>query len=169
MEPTLPRQVYRRARSINNTEATSLFAELVEHGLRNITFAQTRKIAELLYYYAQHRLRREHPELAERISAYRGGYLAEERRDIERRLFSGELLGVTATNALELGIDIGQLDATVLVGYPGPSPALGSRLAAPDAANANRSASCWDETTHWISISCAILKSCSPTSRERVD
>lgn len=107
------------ARRSINTEATSLFAELVEHGLRNITFAQTRKIAELLYYYAQHRLRREHPELAERISAYRGGYLAEERRDIERRLFSGELLGVTATNALELGIDIGQLDATVLVGYPG--------------------------------------------------
>lgn len=102
-----------------NTEATGLFVEMVTHGLRNITFVRTRRVAELILRYAQDALRCEHPELLDRISAYRGGYLPAERRAIERRLFAGELLGVTATNALELGIDVGQLDATLLVGYPG--------------------------------------------------
>lgn len=107
------------ARASINTEATSIFTEMVRNGIRNITFVKARKIAELILLYALDTLRRERPELTDRVSAYRGGYRPEERRDIERRLFSGELLGVTATNALELGVDVGQLDATVLVGYPG--------------------------------------------------
>jgi DEAD/DEAH box helicase domain-containing protein len=102
-----------------NSEATRIFAEMVRQGIRNITFARARRIAELILLYAREALRKGSPELLDRVSAYRGGYLAEERREIERRLFSGEFLGVTATNALELGIDVGQLDATVLVGYPG--------------------------------------------------
>jgi len=106
-------------RRSTNTEATWLFTQMVKKGIRNITFVRARRVAELILLYAQNALRREQPELAERISAYRGGYLAEERREIERRLFTGELLGVTATNALELGIDVGHLDATILVGYPG--------------------------------------------------
>lgn len=100
-------------------EAAGLLAELVRGGFRAIAFARTRKVAELLYLYAQGRLRREDPALAERLSAYRGGYLATERREIERRLFAGELLGVSATNALELGIDVGAMDATVQTGFPG--------------------------------------------------
>ena len=105
-------------RSINS-EATWIFAEMVKQGIRNITFTRARRVAELVLLYAREALRKEAPKLLDQVSAYRGGYLPEERREIERRLFTGELLGVTATNALELGIDVGQLDATVLVGYPG--------------------------------------------------
>ncbi len=100
-----------------NSEAASLLAELLRHRIRTITFARTRKLTELIYNYARQQL--SEPFLARAISPYRGGYLPEERRDIEQRLFRGELLGVVATTALELGIDIGDLDATVLTGYPG--------------------------------------------------
>ncbi len=109
----------RTSRRSANIEATNLFVELVEHGLRTITFVKARKIAELILMYARDRLDREAPELKSLIHSYRAGYLPEERRRIERDLFSGRLLGVTATNALELGVDIGSLDATVQVGYPG--------------------------------------------------
>ena len=102
-----------------NMEATNLFVELVQHGLRNITFVKARKIAELILMYARDRLDKETPELMPLIHSYRAGYLPQERRRIERDLFDGRLLGVTATNALELGVDIGSLDATVQVGYPG--------------------------------------------------
>jgi len=76
-------------------------------------------VAELLLIYAQNRLRKDRPELVDRLSAYRGGYLATERREIERRLFAGELLGVASTSALELGIDVGSIDATLQAGFPG--------------------------------------------------
>lgn len=107
-----------RRRSII-TEATWLFSEMVKQGVRNITFVGARVVAELILSYAREALRRDRPELVDRVSAYRGGYLPKERRRIERRLFSGDLLGVTSTSALELGIDVGHLDASVLVGYPG--------------------------------------------------
>ncbi|MFO7695892.1 MAG: DEAD/DEAH box helicase [Anaerolineae bacterium] len=102
-----------------NAEAADILVTLVRQGLRNITFVRARKLAELIYLYARDTLAKDSPELAARIAPYRAGYLPAERRRIEGLLFSGELLAVTATNALELGIDVGHLSATVLVGYPG--------------------------------------------------
>jgi DEAD/DEAH box helicase domain-containing protein len=102
-----------------NTEAANLFTALAQNGIRNLTFARTRRVAELILRYAQESLRDTSPEVAQRIAAYRAGYMPEERRALEQALFSGQLLGLTTTSALELGIDVGQLDATVLVGYPG--------------------------------------------------
>lgn len=102
-----------------NIEAAELLAAMVQFGLRSIVFTRARKVAELILIYTRRRLEQQDPELADRLAAYRAGYLPEQRREIERRLFEGELLGVTATNALELGIDVGTLDAVVMVGYPG--------------------------------------------------
>jgi len=109
----------RTARRSANGEANDLFTALVKQGVRTIAFTRARVIAELLLRYAREGLRKTDPALAERIAAYRAGYLPEERRRIERELFGGKLLGVTATTALELGIDVGGLDAALLVGYPG--------------------------------------------------
>lgn len=100
-------------------EATLLFADLVQQRIRNITFARARKSAELILRYTLAALEKHDPTLKVRVTAYRAGYTAEERRAIEQGLFNGRLIGVTATNALELGIDVGDLDATVLTGYPG--------------------------------------------------
>jgi DEAD/DEAH box helicase domain-containing protein len=106
----------RSARRSANSETTRLFTELVRQNVRTLTFTSTRKLTELIYVYSRDLLG---GELGEKIKPYRAGYLAADRREIERQLFSGELLGVVATSALELGIDIGDLDATVLTGYPG--------------------------------------------------
>lgn len=114
----------RATRRSANSEASYLFSALVRAGMRNITFARARKIAELILYYSRENLKRTAPELVNQIRSYRAGYLAEERREIESDLFSGRLRGVAATNALELGIDIGHLDATVMVGYPGTIASL---------------------------------------------
>ncbi len=102
-----------------NTEARSLFTRLVRDHVQTIAFVRARTTAEVIYRYCQEDLARVSPKLAQSIRAYRGGYLPSERRDIERMLFEGELLGVVSTNALELGIDIGGLDASIIVGYPG--------------------------------------------------
>ena len=107
------------ARRSANIEASELFAELLQKGVRNITFSRSRVMAELILKYTRQLLARSQPGLGARIAAYRAGYRPEERRAIEAALFSGQLLGVAATNALELGIDVGSLEATVLVGYPG--------------------------------------------------
>ena len=100
-----------------NSESAFLLAELVQRQIRTIVFARTRKLTELIYIYARQRLGAS--SLAQKIKPYRGGYLPEERRRIEQELFRGELMGVVATTALELGIDIGDLDAALLTGYPG--------------------------------------------------
>jgi len=100
-----------------NVEANRLFVSLIKQRIRTITFVRARVTAELLYRYALEELSAYN--LADKIKPYRGGYLPEERRKIESALFAGELLGVTSTNALELGIDIGGLDACIIVGYPG--------------------------------------------------
>ncbi|TET67261.1 MAG: DEAD/DEAH box helicase [Dehalococcoidia bacterium] len=102
-----------------NSEATNLFTELVSRDIRTLTFARTRRLTELIYIYSQQRLAEVSLVRSEQIKPYRAGYLPQERRQIEQELFSGQLTGVVATNALELGIDIGDLDATVLAGYPG--------------------------------------------------
>ncbi|MFU8796747.1 MAG: DEAD/DEAH box helicase, partial [Dehalococcoidia bacterium] len=99
-----------------NSEAAALLACLVQKGIRSLVFARTRKLTELIYLYAQGQLP---PALADRISPYRAGYLPEDRRRIEQEFFDGDLLGLVSTTALELGINIGDLDATVLTGYPG--------------------------------------------------
>jgi len=102
-----------------NSEATNLLAELVSRNIRTLTFARTRRLTELIYSYSRRRLAEVSPALAKRVKPYRAGYLPQERRQIEQELFSGQLLGAVATTALELGIDIGDLEATVLTGYPG--------------------------------------------------
>ena len=102
-----------------NSEATNLFTELVNRNIRTLTFARTRRLTELIYIYSQRRLAEMSQVRSEQIKPYRAGYLPQERRQIEKELFSGQLTGVVATTALELGIDIGDLEATVLAGYPG--------------------------------------------------
>lgn len=102
-----------------NSEATRLLTALLMEQVRTIAFTRTRRTAELILNYVRHALDRVAPGLKERIAAYRGGYRPEDRREIERHLFQGELLAVVATTALELGIDIGDLDASLLVGFPG--------------------------------------------------
>lgn len=102
-----------------NAEAKDLMVRLIKNRIGTIAFVRTRTVAELLFRYVQEDLARMGAGLAKAVHSYRGGYLPEQRREIERRLFSGELLGVTSTNALELGIDVGSLEACLLVGYPG--------------------------------------------------
>ncbi|HEX9976533.1 MAG TPA: DEAD/DEAH box helicase, partial [Dehalococcoidales bacterium] len=88
-----------------NSEATNLFTELVSQSIRTLTFARTRRLTELIYTYSRDKLARTDPALPPRIKPYRAGYLPEVRRQIEQELFSGQLLGVVATVALELGVD----------------------------------------------------------------
>jgi len=107
-----------------STEAHYLMTDLVRDSCQTICFVRARVTAELLYRMVQDRLRKDGSRLANAVRAYRGGYIAEDRREIERQLFSGELLGVATTNALELGIDIGSMEACLLVGYPGSIASL---------------------------------------------
>ena len=102
-----------------NVEAHDLMARLVGRGIPTITFSKAKMTAEMIHRYVCDKLRQEAPGMASKVTPYRGGYLPEERREIESRLFSGELMGVSTTSALELGIDVGSLDASIVVGYPG--------------------------------------------------
>ena len=105
-------------------DAARLLAELVGHGLRTIVFVKTRRAAEVVHRLAVDRVA---PELADRLTPYRAGYTSEQRRQIERRLTSGDLLGITTTSALELGIDVGLLDCSVCAGFPGTVASLRQR------------------------------------------
>ncbi len=102
-------------------EAARLMAGLVERGLRTICFAKSRRAAELVHRFTAERVDR---ATAVRLAPYRAGYTPQQRRELERRLVEGELLGVSATDALELGIDIGSLDAAISVGFPGTVASL---------------------------------------------
>ena len=93
-------------------EAARVVASLTSHGVRTLCFAKTRKLQELVLGYARERS-------STRLAGYRGGYTPAERRRIESDFFEGRLDGVVATCALELGVDVGDLDATVHLGWPG--------------------------------------------------
>lgn len=108
------------SRRSGNAEAHELMQRLITAGAGTITFTKARVVAELIYRYVCDGLRRsDRPDLTHKLKPYRGGYLPSERREIEHQLFTGELLGVCSTTALELGIDVGSLDAAIIVGFPG--------------------------------------------------
>jgi DEAD/DEAH box helicase domain-containing protein len=107
------------------SEAADLLAELVSQGVRTICFLKSRRGIELIQRFARENLeRRGKGELAARIAPYRGGYTPQQRREIEARLAAGELLAVVATDALELGIDVGELGAAICVTFPGTVASL---------------------------------------------
>jgi DEAD/DEAH box helicase domain-containing protein len=105
-------------------EAAELLARLVREGARTICFIKSRKGVELLSRLVKEDLSGSHPELAELVVPYRAGYTAQQRRELEGRLMRGELRAVITTDALELGIDIGALDAAVVVTFPGTVASL---------------------------------------------
>ncbi|WP_079252019.1 DEAD/DEAH box helicase [Streptomyces sp. MP131-18] len=105
-------------------ETAELLTDLAVQGVRTLAFVRSRRGAELIALIAQERLAEVDRTLAGRVAAYRGGYLPEERRALERALHSGELLGLAATTALELGVDVAGLDAVLLAGYPGTRASL---------------------------------------------
>jgi len=117
--PPVERNRVWRSRRSANVEAHELMAELVRRGCPTIVFSKAKMTAEMIHRYVSEALRESAPQLVKKVTPYRGGYRPEERREIERRLFEGELLGVSTTRALELGIDVGALDACIIIGYPG--------------------------------------------------
>jgi len=100
-------------------ETGDLLADLVVEGARTLAFVRSRRGAESVALGARRAVGEVAPSLVRRVAAYRGGFLPEERRELERRLQAGDLLGVAATSALELGVDVAGLDAVVLTGWPG--------------------------------------------------
>lgn len=105
-------------------ETADLLTDLTVQGVRSVAFVRSRRGAELISVIAKERLAEVDPSLPARVAAYRGGYLPEERRALERALHSGSLLDLAATTALELGIDVSGLDAVVIAGYPGTRASL---------------------------------------------
>ncbi|PSK33986.1 hypothetical protein B9Z65_8312 [Elsinoe australis] len=100
-------------------EAAKLFCQLVLRGVRVISFCRVRKQCEVMLNAVKQELHAlERSEVINRIMAYRGGYTPQDRRMIEREMFTGKLVGIVGTNALELGVDIGSLDAVITVGFP---------------------------------------------------
>ncbi len=116
------------ARASANVETAELLARFVAAGHPTLAFTRSRRGAELVATHARRIVRLRRPDAADRIAAYRAGYLPEERRALERKLSGGELLGIAATNALELGIDIGGLDAVVVNGFPGTLASLRQQI-----------------------------------------
>lgn len=106
-------------KTTTHVESQNLFQLFLLNNLQTLCFTTSRKMAELIARRAKKEIFEVDEELAQKISAYRAGYLAKERRQIEKDLKNGALKGVTATNALELGIDIGSLDSVIISGYPG--------------------------------------------------
>ena len=114
--PVVNRQLGIRRSYIGESRRIAL--EFIEHHLQTLVFANNRLATEILVTYLNDAMERG-PLPADAVRGYRGGYLPRERREIERKLRDGEIRAVVATNALELGIDIGSLDAVVMAGYPG--------------------------------------------------
>ncbi|MFD4532781.1 DEAD/DEAH box helicase [Kitasatospora sp. NPDC058397] len=123
-EPPLTENVGEHGAPVRRTataEAAHLLTDLVERQTRTVVFVRSRRAAELVALQTQDQLGR---PLADRVAAYRGGYLADERRALERALHSGRLLGLASTSALELGVDVSGLDAVLMAGYPGTRASL---------------------------------------------
>ena len=114
--PPLLDESWSRARASSHSETATVLARLISSGHKSIGFCRSRRGTEVVAADVRRRLP---PELANRVRPYRGGYLPEERREIENELFNGTVRGVVATTALELGVDIGGLDGCVLDGFPG--------------------------------------------------
>jgi DEAD/DEAH box helicase domain-containing protein len=106
-------------RASANVETARVLARFVQDAHPTLAFTRSRRGAELVAGYARQMLARSAPAAADRVASYRAGYLPRERRELERALADGRLVGIAATNALELGIDVGSLDAVVLNGFPG--------------------------------------------------
>ncbi|WP_107081797.1 DEAD/DEAH box helicase [Streptomyces sp. SBT349] len=126
-EPPLTEARGERGAPVRRTataETADLLTDLATQAVRTVAFVRSRRGAELIALIAQERLAETDRALSGRVAAYRGGYLPEERRALERALHSGELLGLAATTALELGVDIAGLDAVLLAGYPGTRASL---------------------------------------------
>jgi len=111
-------------RTSANVETAELLTRFVRAGQPTLAFTRSRRGAEVVADRARDRLRTTAPALGDRVAAYRAGYLPAERRALEHDLSTGRLLGVAATNALELGIDVGGLDAVILNGFPGTLASL---------------------------------------------
>jgi DEAD/DEAH box helicase domain-containing protein len=111
-------------RRSSTAEVADLLTDLVVDDVRTLAFVRSRRAAESVALSTRHQLAEVAPELAGRVAAYRGGYLPEDRREIERALREGSLVGLAATNALELGIDVSGLDAVLMAGFPGTRAAL---------------------------------------------
>jgi DEAD/DEAH box helicase domain-containing protein len=107
------------SRRSTHQETKDLLALNVVANLQTLCFTTSRQMAELITRWTREELRKRSPKLADSVTAYRAGYLPQERRDIEARLKNKNLVGVVSTNALELGIDIGSLDSVIISGYPG--------------------------------------------------
>lgn len=105
-------------------EAADMVTTLVVKGARTICFVKSRKGVELVAKLVADQLADAHPALRDRVAPYRAGYTPQQRRELEARLVSGDLLAVVTTDALELGIDIGALDAAVVVTFPGTVASL---------------------------------------------
>lgn len=106
-----------KSRASANATTSQIVASLVESGAKTLTFCRSRISTELVLRQTRHRLEKQgDPDWVE---SYRGGYTPKERRQIEKALFKGSLRGLIATNAMELGVDVGDLDAVVMNGYPG--------------------------------------------------
>jgi DEAD/DEAH box helicase domain-containing protein len=109
-------------------ETADLLADLITEGVRTLAFVRSRRGAETVALTAKAHLADVSADLSERVASYRAGYLPEDRRELESALRTGELLGVAATNALELGIDIAGLDAVLIAGFPGTRASLWQQI-----------------------------------------
>ncbi len=115
-------------RRSTTAEVADLLTDLVVDRVRTLAFIRSRRGAETVALTARRLLGEVDPGLVDRVAAYRGGYLPEDRRTLERALRDGDLLGVAATNALELGIDVAGLDAVLMAGFPGTRAALWQQI-----------------------------------------